>query len=61
MPPAVGTKPKYKLHDNYYQKITGPVVKNDESLKTCSTVIQEANAYFKFHVFYKKFNYKVCR
>ena len=54
MPPPVGTTPREKLHDNLYQKITGPEAKNDASFKSGTTLIQEGYAYFKFDMFYKK-------
>ena len=54
MPPPIGTTPREKLHDNLYQKITGPEAKNDASFKSGTTFIQEGYAYFKFDTFYKK-------
>ena len=54
MPPPIGTTPREKLHDNLYQKITGPEAKNDASFKSGTTFIQEGYAYFKFDMFYKK-------
>jgi hypothetical protein len=61
MPPPVGTTPREKLHDNVYQKITGPEAKNDASFKTGTTLIQDGYAYFKFDVFYKKLKNKGWR
>ena len=61
MPPPIGTTPREKLHDNVYQKITGPEAKNDASFKTGTTLIQDGYAYFKFDVFYKKLKNKGWR
>ena len=52
--PPIGTTPKEKLHDNLYQKITGPEARNDASFKSGTTLIQDGYAYFKFDTFYKK-------
>ena len=61
MPPPIGTTPREKLHDNLYQKITGPEAKNDASFKSGTTLLQEGYAYFKFDMFYKKLKNKGWR